>query len=136
MNYEKKYLKYKRKYLALKGGNEKKDKQFSVNEPWFSMIKLGLKTVEGRLNKGKFKELSVDDIITWSNSDFGNRTIKTVITRKTNYESFLEYLENEGINKCLPGFNLSDGLLVYRKYYSEKLEKEHGVIALELRLIE
>ena len=29
----------------------------NLSEPWFSLIKLGLKTVEGRLNKGDFKEL-------------------------------------------------------------------------------
>jgi ASC-1-like (ASCH) protein len=28
-----------------------------LSEPWFSLISLGLKTVEGRKNKGKFKKV-------------------------------------------------------------------------------
>ena len=28
-----------------------------LSEPWFSLIKLGIKTVEGRLNKGVFSKI-------------------------------------------------------------------------------
>jgi hypothetical protein len=35
----------------------------NLSEPWFTLIQLGLKTVEGRKNKGKFKEMKVGDII-------------------------------------------------------------------------
>ena len=31
-----------------------------VQEPWFSLIETGKKKVEGRLNKGVFKNLSVE----------------------------------------------------------------------------
>lgn len=34
-----------------------------VSEPWFSLILLGLKTVEGRLNKGRFHDMKEGDII-------------------------------------------------------------------------
>ena len=34
-----------------------------LSEPWFSLIKLKLKTVEGRLNKGDFSKMLVGDNI-------------------------------------------------------------------------
>jgi ASC-1-like (ASCH) protein len=36
-----------------------------LSEPLFTLIRLGLKTVEGRLNKGSFQEMKVYDIIEW-----------------------------------------------------------------------
>lgn len=44
------------------------DHKINVQEPWFTLIKKGIKTVEGRLNKGKFCNLKINDTITWNNS--------------------------------------------------------------------
>ena len=52
----------------------------SLSEPWFSLIKLGLKTVEGRLYKGEFSKFEINDIIEWTNDNFKKRTIRTKIT--------------------------------------------------------
>lgn len=43
-----------------------------VSEPWFSLILLGIKKVEGRLNKGRFGEMKEGDIIEWYNDDFNH----------------------------------------------------------------
>lgn len=107
-----------------------------LSEPWFSLVLLGLKIVEGRKNKGIFKEINIGDIIEWENSDFGCRTILTEIITKNEYGSFREYLENEGLEKCLPSIeNIENGLNVYYKYYTKEDEKIYGVIALHMRLI-
>ena len=139
-NSKEKYLKYKLKYLNLKkiksdqiGGKKYKE---SLSEPWFSLIKLGLKTVEGRKNKRIFKEMRVNDIIEWTNNNFAPRKILTRITQKIEYDTFREYLESEGLNKCLPGMtNIEDGLSVYFKYYTKEDEKQYGVIAIRMELI-
>ena len=99
MDYYSKYIKYKTKYINLKnndiiGGGKKTEKRnikrtlnenqinkmdikFSehLSEPWFTLISLGLKTVEGRLNKGRFQEMQVNDIIEWHNEDFKERCL-------------------------------------------------------------
>lgn len=107
-----------------------------LSEPWFSLISLGLKTVEGRKNKGIFKEMKVGDVIEWYNDDFKPRTIKTRITRKAVYPTFKEYLETEGLEKCLPGMpTIEHGLSVYFKYFTKEQEREYGVIAIELSLL-
>ena len=107
-----------------------------LSEPWFSLISLGLKTVEGRKNKGKFKEMKVGDIIQWTNDDFDNRTVLTKLIKKVEYDTFAEYLNNEGLENCLPGMpSLEHGLSVYFKYFTKEDEKEFGVIAIHLELI-
>jgi ASC-1-like (ASCH) protein len=42
-----------------------------LSEPWFTLISLGLKKVEGRLNKGKFKEELQNCLPGISNMDTG-----------------------------------------------------------------
>lgn len=108
----------------------------NVSEPWFTLISLGLKSVEGRKNKGKFKEMKVGDTILWTNNDFSPRNVLTKIVSKAEYLTFKEYLENEGLNKCLPGItDINTGLSVYYKYYTKDDEKEFGVVAIRLEIV-
>eukprot|EP00056_Hartaetosiga_gracilis_P019372 m.13841 g.13841 ORF g.13841 m.13841 type:complete len:115 (-) comp7645_c0_seq1:163-507(-) len=105
-----------------------------VSEPWFSLIKLGLKVVEGRLNVGKWAGLSIGDEITFFNDDFGFErrcTVKVMETRT--YPSFSSYLKEEGLASTLPGVeSLDEGVQIYRKYYSKSDEMKHGIIAIQL----
>jgi len=159
MNYELKYIKYKTKYLEQEGGKRKSKKKLNKNifnnvnknmnsikpnytetlsEPWFSLILLGLKTVEGRKNKGRFKDMKVGDIVEWTNDDFMSRSFLTKITGKAEYPTFKDYLEKEGLDKCLPGmekFGIDHGLSVYYKYYTKEDEKEFGVVAIKIALL-
>jgi ASC-1-like (ASCH) protein len=160
MDYKLKYIKYKTKYLEQEGGKKKSKKKLhrnisisnnsnnmnsikpnyteNVSEPWFSLILLGLKTVEGRKNKGRFKEMKVGDIVEWTNDNFMQRSILTRITGKAEYPTFREYLETEGLDKCLPGiekFGIEHGLSIYFKYYTKEDEKEFGVVAIRMTLI-
>ena len=107
-----------------------------LSEPWFTLISLGLKKVEGRKNKGKFKDMKVGEIIEWTNSDFKERKVRTKVIGKKEYNSFKEYLKGEGLQKCLPGIpSLKHGLSVYFKYYTKEDEKKYGVIAIRLELL-
>ena len=110
----------------------------NLSEPWFTLIQLGLKTVEGRKNKGKFKEMKVGDIIEWKNEDFKPRSFLTQITGKAEYPNFKTYLETEGLSKCLPNmekYGIDHGLSVYYKYYTKEDERAFGVVAIRLKVI-
>jgi len=107
-----------------------------VGEPWFTLIKLGLKTVEGRLNKKDFKEMKVGDIVKWTNNDFYEREVLTKIVSKTEYDNFHNYLKKEGLSNCLPGVTtIDDGKSVYYKYYTKEAENEYGVVAIKVKVI-
>jgi len=119
------------------GGNktisENNHHKMHLSEPWFTLISLGLKKTEGRLNKGKFQDLREGDIIEWYNDDFKHRSCLTKIIKKIEYNSFAEYLQREGLDDCLPGISdLETGLSVYYKYYSKENEKQFGVVAIQL----
>ena len=109
----------------------------NISEPWFSLIKDGLKTVEGRLNKGDFASLIKGDCIKVVNNDLGfmrNYTIK--ITSIHKYTSFKEYLEKEKLEKCLPGIDtIEDGVKVYYKYYSKEDEEKYKIVAIRFKII-
>lgn len=108
-----------------------------LSEPWFTLVSLGLKTCEGRLNNNRFRELKEGDIIQWFNHDFGERIRFTKITRIEVYRTFEEYLNDKGLKKCLPGMSkLKHGLEVYRKYYSKSDEEMYGVVAFELEKLD
>ena len=118
--------------------NETKKHNYSkhLSEPWFSLVSVGLKTVEGRLNKGDFAKMKVGDIIEWHNEDFLPRSVLTEITETVNYPSFTVYLETEGLDKCLPGMpSLEHGLSVYYKYFSKEDESTYGINAIKLKVI-
>ena len=117
-------------------GSTKKTYTKHVSEPWFSLIYLGIKSVEGRLNKGQFKEMKVNDEIKWINEDFNYREVVTRIVSKQKYNTFQDYLKGEGLEKCLPAISsIDDGLSVYFKYYTKDDESKYGVIAIRLEVI-
>ena len=110
-----------------------------LSEPWFSLIGLGAKSVEGRLNKGSFAKLTPGDILTFFNDDFGfRRVFRTKIIRTRIYQTFHAYLKAEGIHKCLPAYGvdtLKDGVHIYRNYYNVADERQYGILAIHLKVL-
>lgn len=107
-----------------------------LSEPWFSLIKLGIKKVEGRLNKGDFSNMKKGDIIQFENNDFDSRNFKVKITSIHHYQDFESYLIHESIEKCLPGIDsIDEGVNIYHKYYSKEDAIKYGIIAIRFRCI-
>jgi ASC-1-like (ASCH) protein len=107
-----------------------------LSEPWFSLIKIGAKKCEGRLNKGDFSEMKKGDFIIFENNDFGfPRSFRCKITSIHNYSSFQNYLENETLERCLPGIDsIEEGVSIYYKYYSMEDENKYKIKAIRLRV--
>ena len=104
--------------------------EINIGEPWCTAMKTGRKTVEGRLNKGKFAKLKRGDVLVVSSS------FLVVIKDIRKYDSFVKYLTQEGLRNTLPGVSSIDkGVSVYREFYSEAAEKEHGVLAIRVEVI-
>jgi ASC-1-like (ASCH) protein len=65
------------------------------------------------------------------------REVFTEIISKTEYSTFEEYLNAEGLENCLPGIpDIPHGLSVYFKYFTKADEDEFGVVAIKLRVLE
>jgi ASC-1-like (ASCH) protein len=105
--------------------------EINVSEPWFTLIRPGLKKVEGRLNKGKFSKINPGDTIIFTNNVIGpDVKFEKEIKNITYYDNFQTYLENETLEKCLPGINtIEDGLKIYYNFYTKNDELEYKIIA-------
>lgn len=107
-----------------------------LSEPWFTLVLLGIKTVEGRLNKGIFKEINIGDTITFYNDDAIYRELTVKIIKINNYSNFEDYLRKETLGKCLPGYTrVTQGLEVYYKYFSKEDEQKYKVKSFIMKLI-
>jgi len=93
----------------------------NLAEPWFSLILLRIKTVEGRLNKGDFANMNIGDVIIFTNNDFGfERKFEITIKNISYYANFQTYLQGETLAKCLPTIDtVENGLRVYYNYYKK-----------------
>ena len=109
--------------------------EMNVQEPWFSHIKAGRKSIEGRLNKGKFASLKKGQYVRWSNN---GKSVLTKITDIRNYKTFGKMLINEGLRNVLPDTSiktLEDGEAVYYGFYTREKEAEFGILAIELVVV-
>jgi ASC-1-like (ASCH) protein len=101
----------------------------NVKEPYLSFILNGQKTIEGRLNKGKFKDLKIGDILL-----IGPEEKEYIIERTTFYYSFKEMIQKEGIKNVIPDKNnIEDAEAVYYEFYTKEEEKEFGVLAIKIK---
>jgi ASC-1-like (ASCH) protein len=109
----------------------------NLSEPWFSLIGLGIKKYEGRLNKGDFSNMKKGDILIFENNDFGYlRKIQCIIQSVKTYVSFREFLEKKTLKRCLPGIDtLEHGEKVYYKYYSKNDETKYKIVGIKIKLI-
>lgn len=112
------------------------DYEKHLSEPWFTLIKLGEKTVECRLNKGDFAQFEINNKIQFFNDDFGyKRKLIIIITNIRHYTNFSSYLKKEKLHKCLPGIDtIQHGVDIYHKYYPKELVEEYGIIAFKFKL--
>lgn len=101
-------------------------------EPYFTFLKNGQKTIEGRLKKGKYSRIKKGDFITVYNQKETDK-VKVVVKKVTLYRSIKEMLSAEPIEKILPDVtNITQGIKVYRKFYTPKQEQKFGMVAIEV----
>ena len=104
-------------------------------EPYFSFVKDGRKTIEGRIRKGKYCSIKPGDHIVVSN-EAETDSVEVLVTGARAYGSFREMLTVEPLEKVLPDvLSVDEGVTVYRKFYTEEMEDEYGVIAIEVNLM-
>lgn len=109
----------------------------TVQERYFIDIKNGKKTVEGRINDGKFKFFKSGDTLKIINNKNTNERVLCKIVDVVRYSNFKDMLTYEGVDKCLPGIRkISEGVNIYHGISDyEERAKKFGVLAIRLKLI-
>ena len=133
MDYYEKYLKYKTKYINMKrfiGGGEH---EMKLDEPHFSNIKNGLKTIEGRIYDDKRKTISIGDSIKFINRNDSNDNFEKTVNNLQVFKapiSFGEVINEDNFKDLIPDAeNVQEAVDVYENIdgYMEKAATE-GII--------
>lgn len=107
-------------------------KEIHCQEPWFSKIKNGLKTVEGRKFSDKYASLKPGEIVKFhcENNSFLTEVIKVIP-----YRSIEEYLHIEGFENVLPGIKTFEEALDVYLGFSSNGNTNHpgGFLAIHVK---
>ncbi len=114
----------------------------NVSEPYYSLIRDGVKTVEGRKMSPNWAKLHEGDLLKICKS-LGSDCIEVVITQINYYPPLLDgedpltrYLSSEGLEATLPGVKtLEEGRQVYLQWWSLDEINTYGVMAIHLSLL-
>ncbi|XP_074320064.1 uncharacterized protein LOC141656870 isoform X2 [Silene latifolia] len=99
--------------------------ELHVQEPYFTQLKDGLKTVEGRCAVGNYNRIGWGDLI------FFNKCLMLEVQDVRRHASFYKMLEAESLEKVLPGvLTIEEGEQIYRNFYSKEKEQSNGVLAI------
>lgn len=105
----------------------------------------GRKTIEGRLNKGKFADYQIGDIIklrrdirdkqgVLHDGEPDRARVEVVAIRR--YATFLDMVLAEGFQRVIPSAPTAEVAAdEYNKFYSSADQAKYGVLAIEIALV-
>lgn len=128
----------KKKNKLVLEKREPKTHEMYIKEPWMTLIREGLKEVEGRLYKGDVMDYRVGDKLNFVHKtrDGEMENLMVKITKLEKYPDFKALLYNEKLYRVLPGFpSIRTGNELYEKYYPYKVIKENGALAINFEII-
>ena len=113
-----------------------------LNEPWFSLVRDGHKTIEGRIYDDKRRRLNVDEQIEFTNKENNKKSFTKIIKRleiwdNRNSEKKIEFkdvINEDNFKKLIPtAKNKEEAIQVYNNIpkYNEKSIKD-GIIFIYL----
>lgn len=104
-------------------------------EPYFTFIKNGQKTFEGRIRKGWYRLVKPGDHIIIYNEEETD-SIEVLVKSARPYVSMREMIENEPLKKLLPDVEtIEQGIKVFKRFYTEEQEREFGAVAIEIQML-
>jgi len=134
--------KYENRNKLIEEITEKSNKpqiyEMHIREPWLTLIKTGLKEVEGRLFSGPVEQYKIGDKINFIHKDKEGKEENVVveITKLTKYPDFKSLLFHEKFFRVLPGFpDLKTANYLFEKIYNFKLIKDHGALGINFKLV-
>ena len=101
--------------------------ELHCQEPWFSYLREGKKTVEGRLNDQECDSIRKGDEIELYND---KQRFRLTVTKVKKFATLTEYLETVGLKAALPGIKtIDEGRKIYLQFYTEEQIEQYGMLA-------
>lgn len=113
----------------------------NLSEPYFNLIRTGIKTAEGRVFKGKVCDILPGMILKFCNNE--NDFYHVKVTYLERYNNFYEMMTKR-INVLLPNIldpslsddeNFKNGVSVYKQFFTDEQEKL-GVICIGVEIFD
>lgn len=105
------------------------------DEPWFSFIRKGIKTVEGRKNSPKYKNIKKGDLIEFI-SPAGEK-FQAVVKEIKSYHTLQDYLEDVGFQNALPSTSsIEEATAIYLQWSTVDEIRKHGFLGIFVELKE
>ena len=126
-----KYLRERREATIDADAHHGKEYYLALQGKYEQMIRLGSKTIEGRLDKGIAAKINPGDTVVLG---FTRCLVKHVYA----YWSFAEMLQDCGLEKVLPGCpSVAQGTQIYYDFPGyQKGEAQYGVTAFDLEVLD
>ena len=111
-----------------------KTHRLHCQDPWYSLIKSGKKTVEGRKNLPKYASWRPGDTLVF---ELHGDEFETCIVAIRHYKSLEDYLKAETVERVLPRISeTSDAIKVYLQWSTREEIQQLGFLAIEVQLPE
>jgi ASC-1-like (ASCH) protein len=108
--------------------------EMEVSEPWFSLIRNGTKTVEGRKRSPKWKWIQpgVDILV-----ECGQESFKFHVTYINQWDTIRDYLQGEGLAHTLPGIDsVEEGEKIYLQWSTLEEVRQYGFMGIHGQVID
>lgn len=113
-------MKHKKKEMAIT--------TIHCEDPWFSLIRDGIKPVEGRKGSPSHKKIKVGDFLNFTN---GMEGFVAEVTEIRAYSTLEEYLNDVTVEKALPGVKtMEEALKIYRQWSTDEQIKAYGFLGI------
>lgn len=107
-------------------------KIYIKKEDTFTNIKNKKKTIEGRLEKGIFKDINIKELIKIC---FQKEEILAQIISINKYEDFRDLLTTENIKEILPEIDeIEKGIKIYNEYYPSN-NNNYKILSIKFNIL-
>ena len=106
----------------------------TLNDPWFNLVKEGIKLYEGRCYWKSVLDFKIDDqVLVSHHTDISKPSFICNIKTILHFTTFKEALEKLGLDSTLPGVKtIDEGVDIYLKFVSLATQIKFGVVMIEL----
>lgn len=109
--------------------------EIEVAEPWFSLIRVGAKTTEGRKGTPKWAAVRAGDRVVFTHRGERVRARVVDVVHYGAPNALDKYLRGETLRRALPGVRTyAEGRAVYLGFWDEADVEKWGMLALRVEV--
>lgn len=107
------------------------------NRPFYNILHKK-KDIEGRLYEGEYKKVKKNDVLFFSNIEDNKekRLLEVKVIKVIMFNTFYSAFSKVDHKRAIPGFTLDEVLKIYSQYYPLNKQKKHGVLLIQIKLMD